>query len=255
MGQPGGPAQPQFSPDGRWFWDGATWQPALSPDGRWRWNGYSWAATGGGLSAGWIAVIATVVAVVLLAALVPVGLVIYGATHASNGSPQAGLTITSPSPTPTRSSFTTIPCDQLEHTQVHYHAYLQILNQGNRVSIPTDVGRSSDCYYWLHMHTNEAGIIHIESPSDHTFTLGDFFDVWSDWGHSAQLLDSTHVGTLTVAGSQKLSVYVDLGDGKGPAPFSGNPRGIALQNHEVITLEITPPAVTPPPSFSWPPGF
>jgi hypothetical protein len=253
LGQPGGPARPQLSPDGRWFWDGTAWQPALSPDGRWRWNGYSWVAAGGGLSATWIAVIAGGVVVVLLAAMVPVVLLFNRANNVTSGASQPSPTIAAESPTP--SAMTAIPCDQLEHTQVHYHAFLQILNQGNTVSVPTNVGRSSGCYYWLHMHTNEAGIIHIESPSDRTFTLGDFFDVWSDWGHAPQLLDSTHVGTLALTGSQKLAVYVDLGDGKGAVPFSGNPRGIVLEDHEVITLEITPPSVNPPPPFSWPPGF
>ena len=187
----------------------------------------------------------------LLAVMLPVILLYTAATNAPAGSQPVPTTRAGASP----SSFATIPCDQLEHTQVHYHAYLQILNQGSAVSIPTNVGRSSACYYWLHMHTSEAGIIHIESPSDRIFTLGDFFDVWSAWGHAPQLLDATHVGTLTLTGSQKLAAYVDLDDGKGAAPFSGNPRTIVLQDHEVITLEITPPSVNPPPSFSWPSGF
>jgi hypothetical protein len=229
------------------------WQPALSPDGRWRWNGYSWVAAGGGLSGGWIAVIAGGVVLVLLAAMAPV-ILLYTAAHTvTQVGSQPSPSIGAPSPTP--SALTAIPCDQLEQTQLHYHAFLQILNQGSTVSIPTDVGRSSGCFYWLHMHTNEAGIIHIESPSDRTFTLGDFFDVWSDWGYAPQLLDSTHVGPLTLTSTQKLAVYVDLGDGKGAAPFSGNPRGIVLEDHQVITLEITPPSVNPPPPFSWPPGF
>ena len=185
--------------------------------------------------------------------MVPVVLLFNSAHNVTSGASQPSPTISAASPTP--SALTAIPCDQLEHTQVHYHAFLQILNQGSTVSIPTDVGRSSACYYWLHTHTNEAGIIHIESPSDRTFTLGDFFDVWSDWGQAPQLLDSTHVGRLTLTGTQKLAVYVDLGDGKGAASFSGNPRGIVLENHEVITLEITPPSVNPPPPFSWPAGF
>jgi hypothetical protein len=205
------------------------------------------------LSAGWIAVIAGGAVVVLLAAMVPVVLLLNGTHTVTSRASQPSPTIAAASPTP--SALTAIPCDQLEHTQVHYHAFLQILNQGSTVSIPTDVGRSSGCYYWLHMHTNEAGIIHVESPSDRTFTLGDFFDVWSDWGHVPQLLDTTHVATLTLTGTQKLAVYVDLGDGKGAAPFSGNPRSIVLENHQVITLEITPPSVNPPPPFSWPAGF
>ena len=32
----------RFSPDGMYYWDGATWVSTLSPDGRYRWNGSSW---------------------------------------------------------------------------------------------------------------------------------------------------------------------------------------------------------------------
>ena len=74
-------------------------------------------------------------------------------------------------------------------------------------------------------------------------------------GRGAGALDPTHVGTLTVGSGQRLSVYVDMDDGSGARAFTGNPRGIVLQDHEIITLEMTPPAVDPPPAFSWPNGF
>jgi hypothetical protein len=32
----------RFSPDGFWWWDGASWKPAYSQDRLWRWNGASW---------------------------------------------------------------------------------------------------------------------------------------------------------------------------------------------------------------------
>ena len=244
-----GAAGPQFSPDGRWFWDGTAWQPAVSADGRWRWNGQTWVRAGG-LSGGWIALIAG--AVILLV----VGVTVFGATWITIERYQGSTRVSSGSPQPTPSvPHTSIPCDQLEHTQVHYHAFLRILNQGDVMPIPTNVGRKVGCYYWLHMHTNEAGIIHIESPNDRTFTLGDFFDVWSDWGGKPELLDRTHVSTLTVTSGEKLKVYVDLDDGGGATAYTGDPRAIVLQSHEIITLEITPPAVTPPPSFSWPSNF
>ncbi len=254
MGLAGGP---QFSPDGRWFWDGTNWQPAISSDGRWRWNGYTWVSTGyrlGGLSAGWLALIAGGVIVALLAVTVPIALIFASSNNrltpvASGPSPEQSSTSGSPSPS------TSIPCDQLEHTQVHYHAYLQVLVQGNPLGIPTNLGRKLDCFYWLHMHTSEAGIIHVESPADRTFTLGDFFDVWSDWSGQAQPLDSTHVSTLALGPSQKLAVYVDIGDGAGAESFTGDPRSIVLKDHEVITLEIAPPAVMPRPAFTWPQGF
>jgi hypothetical protein len=146
-----------------------------------------------------------------------------------------------------------IPCDQLEHTQVHYHAALQILVAGSPLAIPTSLGRTRDCYYWLHMHTNEEGIIHIEAPSDRSFTLGGFFGVWSSWSGDKELIDARHVSTIALDDSQKLMVYVD--EGGGPKAFTGDPATIVLKDHEVITLEISPPTVSPPPRFEWPPGF
>jgi Short C-terminal domain len=36
-------SDPQFSPDGKWWWDGAQWQAShLSDDGKWWWSGSAW---------------------------------------------------------------------------------------------------------------------------------------------------------------------------------------------------------------------
>jgi hypothetical protein len=32
----------RYSPDGFWWWDGASWKPAYSRDRLWRWNGQTW---------------------------------------------------------------------------------------------------------------------------------------------------------------------------------------------------------------------
>src|SRR6202521_1200112 len=149
-------------------------------------------------------------------------------------------------PTPPPATVAGIPCDQLEHTQVHYHAALQILYQGIPVSIPSDVGRLSTCFYWLHVHAESPGVIHIESPANRTYTLGDFFTVWSVSKRTPEPLDSTHVSSFTLTPGQKLVVYVDHADGKGPQLYTGDPKKIVLTAHEVITLEIAPPTVTPP---------
>jgi hypothetical protein len=148
-----------------------------------------------------------------------------------------------------------IPCDALEHTQVHYHAALQILYLGNPASIPTDVGRLSTCFYWLHVHAESPGVIHIESPKGRTFTLGDFFKVWAASKNTPEPLDATHVSSFTVTGNQTLIIYVDPGDGTGPKVYTGNPADIVLKEKEVITLEITPPNVNPPPKFTFPTGL
>jgi hypothetical protein len=47
MSAPEQPIQPnaspgQFSPDGKYWWDGQQWVPAVSQDGKQRWNGTAW---------------------------------------------------------------------------------------------------------------------------------------------------------------------------------------------------------------------
>jgi hypothetical protein len=155
--------------------------------------------------------------------------------------------------TPTVPSAGNIPCDQLEHTQTHYHAAIQIFYQGNPLNIPSDIGRLSTCFYWLHMHAESAGVIHIESPKNRTFTLGDFFKVWAVSKKTPEPLDATHVSTITLTPDQKLVVYIDDQDAKtGPQLYTGDPAAIVLKKHLVITLEITPPTLAPPPHFTFP---
>ena len=157
-----------------------------------------------------------------------------------------------------------IPCDSLQHSQVHYHAGIQIVYQGTVHPIPANIGISGDpaapsCYYWLHVHAADTNVIHIESPANQTFTLGQFFTVWDAWSKSnggpAEPLNATHVSSITLTPDQKLVVYIDLLDGTGPKPYTGDPTTIVLKEHEVITLEITPPEVTPPPTFTFPNGL
>ncbi|HEX9100109.1 MAG TPA: hypothetical protein VF956_11540 [Candidatus Dormibacteraeota bacterium] len=258
MAAQGGP--PTFSADGYWWWDGAAWQPAISPDRRWRWDGRAWIGIGetrppsSGLSTGTlVAIIASTAVVVLVVVSV---LAYIGFSRMSSISSTGGVITTSPeSPAPSNTAPTgPIPCDQLEHTQVHYHVLLRIFNQGNAVAIPTDVGRTAACFYWLHMHAGEPGLIHVESPGDRIFTLGDFFQVWAEWGGKPQPLDSSHLSSITLTADQRLQVYVDRGDGGGPVGFPGDPKAIVLEPHEIITLEITPPIVNPVGS-PFPSGF
>jgi len=167
-----------------------------------------------------------------------------------------------PTTTPTVAG---IPCDHLEHTQIHYHAALQIIYKGVVTDLPANTGIDTDstgnvtCYYWLHVHQASPNVIHIESPASNTYTLGQFFAVWNSWsqanGQGPRKLDATHVASITIGPEDKVVTYVDLGDGKGPQVQTGDPSAIVLKSHEVITIEITPPAVTPPPSFTFPSGL
>lgn len=89
------------------------------------------------------------------------------------------------------------------------------------------------CVYWLHTHTSD-GIIHVESPTQRVYTLGDFFDIWH------QPLNASHVGLL---------------HGKITAFFNGhlwtkNVRDIPLLPHGLIQLNIGEPA-PPLMTVSW----
>jgi hypothetical protein len=190
------------------------------------------------------------IAVAAILVVFAVGLIIYFVTNNKSTAPQTAAGI---------------PCDQLEHTQVHYHAALQIVYQGNVLPIPANIGISGDptapsCFYWLHVHGANPDVIHIESPANQVFTLGQFFSVWSTWskaqGGPNEPLDATHVSTLTLTPDEKLIVYIDLQDGKGAQVYTGeDPKSIPLKSHEVITLEITPPEVTPSPAFTFTSGL
>src|SRR5260370_15436994 len=151
-----------------------------------------------------------------------------------------------------------IPCDQLEHSQTHYHAVLQIIHEGVLTPLPGGIGiqggeSSPTCFYWLHVHSANQNVIHIESPKDQTFTLSQFFEVWNQWstnkGGPKEPLSATQVSSFTLAPGEKLYVYVDAGDGKGAQLFTGDPATIVLKSHEVISLEVTSGAATTPPGF------
>jgi hypothetical protein len=167
-------------------------------------------------------------------------------------------------PGPSPQTVAGVSCDQLEHSQVHYHAALQIVYQGNVVNLPDNTGIQTgstgnvSCFYWLHVHAGEKNVIHIESPASDTFTVGQFFDVWNAWsnagGRGPQKLDPTHVSTFPIGPNDKVVTYVDLGDGKGATVFDGDPRTIVLKQHEVITIAINPAAGYKPPAFTFPSG-
>lgn len=153
-------------------------------------------------------------------------------------------------------SKTAIPCDTLEHTQVHYHVGIQVVLHGTPETQFLTPGAgiqggetAPTCYYWLHVHSANANTIHIESPAADTFTLGDWFKVWDTWSTynngPHEKLSSTQVGQYKLQTGDDMTVYVDLNDGKGPQLYEGDPNKIPLKAHEVITIVIGPPDLQP----------
>ena len=146
-----------------------------------------------------------------------------GADIASPGSTQAG-------------TVDGIMCGPTEQLTYHIHAHLSIYVNGSPRALPGGIGiRGSQveqsaqgpvavggqCIYWLHTHAPD-GIIHVESPTQRIYSLGNFFDEWH------QPLTANRVA----GSSGKVTAVVN---GK---PWTKSPRAIPLDPHAVIQLSV-----------------
>jgi hypothetical protein len=136
-----------------------------------------------------------------------------------------------------------ISCSTAEQTLFHIHAHLTIFVNGAPRQVPAAIGipnpgaqntaagpfiATGSCFYWLHTHAAD-GIVHIESPVQRTYTLGQFFDEWG------QPLGPDQ------AGPAKGHVTV-IDNGR---VFLGNPRNVPLTVHANIQLEVGTPLIAP----------
>ena len=213
------------------------------------------AFTGGGRRAA--------IAYVTVAALVSIGIVVVllvvlqgkpaSPSPTSTATPAPAAETLAPVPTSvTGQTIDGIQCQSAEQLVYHIHAHLAVYDNFLQQSIPEGIGvmpprvttqtsegpfvSSGTCYYWLHAHTDD-GIIHIESPTQRTYTLGEWFDIW------AQPLSSTQVGPA----KGTVIAYVN---GK---QYAGNVRDIPLTAHELIQLDVNG-NVAPQP-FTFPAGL
>jgi hypothetical protein len=142
-----------------------------------------------------------------------------------------------------------IACAPSEQLLFHIHSRLTIFVNGHSENVPAGVGfadpqveqtakgpivASGACVAWLHTHTTD-GIIHVESPIQRTFTLGNFFDVWG------QQLSKTQVGPAT-------GTVTAIVNGR---TWIGDPQAIPLNEHSQIQLEVGTPLVAPVRISNW----
>ncbi|MGH3579240.1 MAG: hypothetical protein ACRDU0_17010, partial [Mycobacterium sp.] len=145
-----------------------------------------------------------------------------------------------------------IQCQVSEQVVFHIHVHVTVFLNGAQRQIPYGIGipgaraqntrqgpfvNGGTCLYWLHTHAPD-GIIHVESPVQRTYTLGDFFDIWG------QPLGPSQVGPST-------GVVTVLYNGR---PYEGNPRNIPLKAHAQIQVEVGTP-LTAPVSVGFPNGL
>jgi hypothetical protein len=137
-----------------------------------------------------------------------------------------------------------IQCNNVEQLVFHNHAHLDIFINGQPYKVPSQIGITGRCFYWLHTH-DESGVIHIESPVVKNYTLGQFFDVWNKTSSNNQIFGDIANGKNTP------TVYVN-----GKKLSSGvNYKDIKLNQHDEIAIIYGKPPANIPSTYSFEEGL
>ena len=135
---------------------------------------------------------------------------------------------------------------------------LTIYVNGQQAGIPVGIGSvappqpgvaalasngQTTCLYPLNV-PEVGNIIHVASSTNHTYTLGEFFDIWG------QPLSRSQVADYTSAPGRALAFYVFDAD-ENMHTYAGNPRAIPLLEHETIVIVYNSPHAQLMPYNSW----
>jgi hypothetical protein len=126
-----------------------------------------------------------------------------------------------------------------EGAAVHIHAHLDVYVAGQHVKVPALVGIDVVHQFITELHTHDTtGVLHVESPSMRTFTLGQFF---GEWGVK---LSPSWVGPYP-----------------GPVLWwvngklrKGDPAALVLRAHQEIVVAVGVPPLHVPKSYRFPLG-
>ncbi len=140
-----------------------------------------------------------------------------------------------------------LPALSAEGTALHIHQHVDLLINGAAVPVPSGIGIDPNETFISPIHVHDAsGIVHVESPTVETFTLGQFFDIWG------LKFTSTCIGGYCTGGQASLKVYVN------GTLYQGDPRDLALAAHQEIFIFYGTPDQLPkaiPATFAFPAGY
>jgi hypothetical protein len=129
---------------------------------------------------------------------------------------------------------------RMEGTVLHHHEHLDLYVNGRAVTVPAFVGIDQEAGFLTELHTHDAsGIIHVESPVQRSFTLGQFF---CEWGVK---LDTRCLGPYRGT----LAWWVN------GRRMHGNPALLDLGQHQEIVIAAGRPPTTVPSSYAFPTGL
>jgi hypothetical protein len=119
----------------------------------------------------------------------------------------------------------------------HYHALILIYVNGQQINVPANVGEgdSGPCTQPLHVHADSSGtnVIHIETPQERTYSVGDFFKVWAATpnvgGPTPVVFNQNQLFNYTTSSGYELRMYVN---GQQSTAFNS----LVLESHMVIVI-------------------
>lgn len=118
-----------------------------------------------------------------------------------------------------------LPALSAEGSALHIHQHLDIFVHGKALSVPAGIGINESAQFISDIHTHDGtGVIHVESPTIQSFTLGQFSDIWG------VQFTATSLGGYTVDAVNSLKVFVD---GK---ELTGDPRALVLGEKQEIAI-------------------
>jgi hypothetical protein len=128
----------------------------------------------------------------------------------------------------------------MEGTVLHHHEHLDLFVTGHRVTVPALIGIDERAGFLTELHTHDpSGIIHVESPVQRSFTLGQFF---CEWGVK---LNANCLGRYR----GELAWWVN------GRRMHGNPASLPLRQHQEIVIAAGRPPRAVPASYDFPAGL
>ena len=192
-----------------------------------------------------------------LAAVLIIGLAVLLVSH--SGTSSTGKTTGTGLAPASGQTVDGIACNAGEGTTQHYHSYLEVFVNGEQQTVPPGTGivapqgaggsalasnGNQVCLYALHVHDGEPNIVHIESPNNSRYTLGQFFDIWGEQLSATQVMgnsvDATHTLTFEVFDAAGKLTTV-----------TSDPRAITFAEHETIAILYNTPATKAQPFTNW----
>jgi hypothetical protein len=139
-----------------------------------------------------------------------------------------------------------LPMLGTEGTTEHIHAHVDVVVNGQPVVVPAGIGIDEATGELSPLHTHDtSGVIHVESPVQADFSLGQVFTEWQ------VSLSGDHIGSLKATNGEELHAYVN------GHLYQGDPAGILLHAHDEIALVYGTAAqqANPPATFTFPAGL